>query len=226
MAPYRARSKGRAHLLTKEEILQTAMWLVENEPVGAPSMRRLGGQLGVDPMAVYGHFPSKASLLDALSVHVFTTMLEGFDASASGVDRVRYLVRATRRVAISHPEVTRLVTARTIDLSPASTDSPWSEMFKLLCEALRPSGLAPQRVTAAAWAIASCVRGLIISEIAVLANRPEHREDPPGHGTPLHDLGPDGDNARALLYEETTDALIDALLHAAGPRNDSSEPDA
>jgi TetR/AcrR family transcriptional regulator, tetracycline repressor protein len=43
-----------------------ALRLVDDRGVEALTMRRLGAELGVDPMAVYNYFPDKASLFDGI----------------------------------------------------------------------------------------------------------------------------------------------------------------
>lgn len=50
--------------LSRERIVAAAMELIDSDGVDQLSMRRLGRHLGVDPMAVYYHVPSKAAVLD------------------------------------------------------------------------------------------------------------------------------------------------------------------
>ena len=52
--------------LQREHIVSTALALVDREGLKALSMRRLGEELGVDPMAVYYYLPNKQALLDAI----------------------------------------------------------------------------------------------------------------------------------------------------------------
>jgi len=52
--------------LTQERVLTTALAIVDQDGLSKLSMRRLGAELGVDPMAVYYHVPSKAALLDGI----------------------------------------------------------------------------------------------------------------------------------------------------------------
>jgi TetR/AcrR family tetracycline transcriptional repressor len=60
------RTRGRPPLISRESILQGALRLVDERGVEALTMRRLGVELGVDPMAVYHYFPDKASLFDGI----------------------------------------------------------------------------------------------------------------------------------------------------------------
>lgn len=52
--------------LSRERIIDTALALVDANGLEALSMRRLGAELGMDPMAAYYYVPSKAALLDAV----------------------------------------------------------------------------------------------------------------------------------------------------------------
>jgi TetR/AcrR family tetracycline transcriptional repressor len=52
--------------LTKARVVETALKLVDRDGLSKLSMRKLGAELGVDPMAVYHYIPNKAVLLDGL----------------------------------------------------------------------------------------------------------------------------------------------------------------
>lgn len=59
MAPRKAR-------IDRVGILDAALDIIDTEGAGSLTMRKLGSSLGVDPMAVYRHFPGKAELLTGL----------------------------------------------------------------------------------------------------------------------------------------------------------------
>jgi AcrR family transcriptional regulator len=52
--------------LNKIEYVRVAMEFVEEHGLGQLTMRALGEQLGVDPTAVYRHFPSKEVMIEAM----------------------------------------------------------------------------------------------------------------------------------------------------------------
>ncbi len=60
-----AKPTGRGPL-TRERVLTAALTIVDQDGLAKLSMRRLGAELGVDPMAVYYYVPSKAALLDGI----------------------------------------------------------------------------------------------------------------------------------------------------------------
>ena len=58
--------RGRSPVsITREAILNTAMQIVDDDGIDALTMRRLGHDLGVDPMMIYRIFPTKRRCLTA-----------------------------------------------------------------------------------------------------------------------------------------------------------------
>ena len=53
--------------LTRERMLTAALRLLDAEGLDALTMRRLGHELGRDPMALYRHAANHAALLDAVT---------------------------------------------------------------------------------------------------------------------------------------------------------------
>jgi len=61
---------GKRTTLSRDRIVATAVALADAEGLESVSMRRLGTELRVDPMAVYNHIANKDELLDAMADHV------------------------------------------------------------------------------------------------------------------------------------------------------------
>lgn len=59
-------TRGRPAGLSREQILEAALALVDEEGLAALSMRRLAEELGAGTMTLYGYFRGKDELLDAL----------------------------------------------------------------------------------------------------------------------------------------------------------------
>ena len=55
---------GRSEPLSREEIVDAALAIVDAEGLEALTMRRLGAALGVEAMTLYYHVPNKEALLD------------------------------------------------------------------------------------------------------------------------------------------------------------------
>ena len=56
----------RDHHLTRQELLDTAMRIVDDEGLEALTMRRLASAVGLEPMSLYHHVPNKDALLDLM----------------------------------------------------------------------------------------------------------------------------------------------------------------
>ena len=72
--------KKDAEPLARERIVAAAMKIIDAEGLDALSMRRLGAELGVNPMAAYHYVPNKAALydlvLEAVMAGVDTTTID------------------------------------------------------------------------------------------------------------------------------------------------------
>lgn len=95
--------------LTRDAIVAEAVRLVDAEGLARLTMRRLGGALGVEGMALYHHVRDKDELLQALAESVFTD-----PPAATGDWRAdfRALSRATRTDLNRHPELFALAMTR------------------------------------------------------------------------------------------------------------------
>ena len=82
--------------LTEERILSAALRLVEEHGLADLSMRRLAAALGVDPMAIYHHLPSKGALVAGLVRRVFAELPAPADGGSAWQARVRAFARAYR----------------------------------------------------------------------------------------------------------------------------------
>ena len=66
--------------LTRQTVVEGALALADAEGLEAVTIRRLAKRLGVTPMALYWHFPSKDELLDGVAASLF----EKVDLSLGG----------------------------------------------------------------------------------------------------------------------------------------------
>jgi len=88
--------------LTRERILATAVELADRSGAEALSMRKLGQELGVDPMALYRHVRNKDDLLDGVLAFVVGQM-EPAPAGLAWRPGLRELAMNARRVMLRHP---------------------------------------------------------------------------------------------------------------------------
>ncbi len=95
--------------LTRELLAAAALRIADAEGLEALSMRRLGAELGVDPMAAYRHFPSKKALLAGVVEAVLAGADVETDTAAPWQEQFADVARAYRRAMLAHsPTVARL----------------------------------------------------------------------------------------------------------------------
>ncbi len=96
--------------LTRELLVRTALRIADEEGLAALSMRRLGAELGVDPMAAYRHLPDKQALLSGVVDAVLADADAGVDYAAPWPEQFHQIAHAYRSAMLAHsPAVTRLV---------------------------------------------------------------------------------------------------------------------
>ncbi|MGH2377759.1 MAG: TetR/AcrR family transcriptional regulator C-terminal domain-containing protein [Acidimicrobiia bacterium] len=121
--------------LDRRQILEAALAAVDRDGLEALSMRRLGSDLGVDPMAIYHHVDGKDRLLDGLAELLWEEIAmpePAADTSAS----LRTLARSLRDLFRRHPEAAPLI------LRCTTVPRSELELFQAYLEALAAGGLS------------------------------------------------------------------------------------
>jgi len=155
-APRRKRREGPGTPLKREQIVATALALVDREGLRALSMRRLGAELGVDPMAIYYHLPNKQALLDAIVEAVMAEIDLSVDHRAEPPEeRIMCAARAYRDTMLAHANALPIVLTR----GPATPNA--MRPVELLIGILRDAGLPPAQALAGMNTIAAAVRGAV-----------------------------------------------------------------
>lgn len=128
----------RARPLTRAVISAAALEIIDRDSVEQLSMRRLGKQLGHDPMALYRHAADKSALLDGVTEFV----LEQLTVDPSDPDwrhQLRVVARDFRRLAVAHPHVVPLLITHPLvtplGLRPPGTLRPVERILDLLTRA-------------------------------------------------------------------------------------------
>lgn len=88
--------------LTREEILEVAAGLVETEGLEALSMRRLAGELGVNPMTLYLRFESKEELLDHLAQRLVVALALPEETHGTWSERAMVWCRTLRSQLVAN----------------------------------------------------------------------------------------------------------------------------
>lgn len=178
--------------LTRARIVAKAVQLIDEGGADALTMRRLAGALGVDPMAVYHHLPSKAAVVR----EAIETVMAGCEWPAptgTWKARVRAVCRSFRGLSRAHPGLFPLLCAH------RTTVAGHHRMREALLSALSEAGLSDRDAVRAAAAVLSYVAGSMLEGIGD-ALRPLDEAD----RASLRSLSP--------AEHPTTARLMDALM--------------
>lgn len=91
--------------LTREEIFETALRIIDAEGADALSMRKLARELGVEAMSLYHHVPNKQALLDGVVELSLAAQAPANQPGAAWQETVVAAVCAFRRALVAHPNV-------------------------------------------------------------------------------------------------------------------------
>ena len=90
----------------RAEVLDAAIALADAEGLAAVTLRAVAQRVGATAMALYGYFPDKDSLLDAMADRVIGEVSPGPSAELAGWrDRLLAAARLARVMAHEHPSV-------------------------------------------------------------------------------------------------------------------------
>lgn len=146
--------------LDRTRIVAAALDIVDRDGLDALSMRKLGGVLGVEAMALYHYFPSKAVLVDAIVAFVLDRLQVPPPApELHWVAVVRQVAGSFRTLGRDHPNVFPLMATIGLD-NPASL-APAEAVLSVLTQA----GLSPPAAFDAFITLKSYVVGYALWEI-------------------------------------------------------------
>jgi AcrR family transcriptional regulator len=94
-----------AKSLNRSEYVRVAMELVEEQGLAHLTMRALGEKLGVDPTAVYRHFPSKEAMIEAMLDQLMAQSASIEPAGDSPRDRILSTALDLRAIFHAHPQL-------------------------------------------------------------------------------------------------------------------------
>jgi AcrR family transcriptional regulator len=163
--------------LTREQVLATALRIIDADGVEALSMRRLGKALDRDPMRLYRYAPSKDALLDGVvelvvsGLHVST--VDGEDWAVV----LRRSAHAFRAIALAHPHVVPLLVTRPLAtplaLRPLGTLRPLEALLELFISA----GFAEREALHAYRLYMGFLHGHVLNELQERVLDPDETDD-------------------------------------------------
>ncbi|MDQ0767379.1 AcrR family transcriptional regulator [Pseudarthrobacter defluvii] len=161
--------------LSRDIVLAKALELVDAEGLEALSMRRLGQELGRDPMSLYRYAENRAALLDGVAELVLVE-LSIQSADPDWKAQLRALAHDLRRQALRHPNVVPLLVTRPLStplgLRPLGTLRPLEQILSLLVAA----GFEPADALHVYRAYYGFLYGHILNELQEYVVDPEENE--------------------------------------------------
>lgn len=207
--------RGRPAVISRQQVLRGALRIVDERGIQGLTMRRLGAELGVDPMAIYHRVPDKAALFDGL-VELVLGSVELPPRTGQWEHDLRAVVRAVRAALLAHPHAIALIGTR-----PPSTEAAF-DVFEAVASLLLDAGFSAEQAADGM----DCAARMIIGHTLTEAGRPPGGDVDGGeaeHEGAQRDLPADRYPAlRAItsagvthsadrLFEMALDGLISAL---------------
>ena len=210
--------RERVRALMRQDILDAARKLVQEEGIKGLTMRALGRAVGVTAPTLYDYFPSKEAVLDALYVQgtqiLSKAMGDAIAATRPGRDRLREIAVAYRRFAIDHPDLYFLVFGRVDalyrpgDLQLECAINVGGQARQAVDDAMAVGEIRaadPDDVSNAIWTMA---HGHVTLELSGFCDK-------------------FGDEAGEQIYQRNFEILFDGLapVQTADGRRQTAEPD-
>lgn len=225
MARKPAASSVRSRGLTLEIIVTETLSLIDEQGVGAASMRAVAARVGVEAQSLYAHVENRGRLLDAVVDHIVNELSDDPEVTLWPSDGWRpylhSLAHGVRRYARAHPHAFPLVATRPADapwINPPLRSLRWVEA---MLSALRSERFTPDQTLFAYRSFNSYLLGFLLLETGAMS-----LSDPaPGDGSFAPPAGrPDGDGrADAAVPGALTPTRTRGERQAVGAATDGVE---
>ena len=145
------RGRGRPPRLSREQIIEAAVELLEREPDSDLTIKRVAEAAGAAPMALYRYFPDRDTLLQAVADRVLSRIQPIALTGDTWQEQVRHWMRTSRERLRPHSRLLPYM---------ASTQQPVGvRALAKLAEVLRPLGLSDEDLALAVLLISSTTIG-------------------------------------------------------------------
>jgi AcrR family transcriptional regulator len=160
--PVSRRRPGPRRALSEDEILDAALFLLDDGGVNAATMRGIAAKVGVAPNAVYTYFPDKAAVMTALVERLLGEVDHDVfaDRSRPWRERVEALALDLREHLLAHPGAVPLM------IGGPMTGPHALALNERLLELLSDAGLDPTSAARATYLLVVYVFGSIALEVA------------------------------------------------------------
>jgi AcrR family transcriptional regulator len=157
--------------LTREQIINEALALLEEHGPGALSMRRLADRLGVAPGALYTYVRGKADLIDGLVDQVYAGLDLDPDPGGDWAQQLATLSQEIRAYLLVHPAVVPYALQQP-GLGPHSL-----RLGEAIYNVLRPAGFSDQAVVGTVYALVTYILGFVALEVPRAGTDPQTSDE-------------------------------------------------
>ena len=105
-------SESKRVALSRQRVIATALDIVDRDGGEGLTMRALGRELGVDPMAAYYHVPNKEAVLDGVVEAVWAEITIADASTDSWQSQLADVARAIRATLQRHPRALPIMATR------------------------------------------------------------------------------------------------------------------
>jgi AcrR family transcriptional regulator len=163
------------YLLTRRRIVRAALEVIDRDGLAALSMRRLAGDLGVTPRALYRHVSDKDDLLQAVCEEALgeTSAAAADDRHLAWQEQIRQVQRSLRRTLAAHPHLVPLLAQ-----VPTAFPAALLRVAEAVATALQDSdaGATPEQALRLAYALYNYVLGFAtIAALTQVEGEPQFR---------------------------------------------------
>lgn len=152
------RRRGRPARLSRDQVVDAVIALLEREPRAMPTIARIAHEIGAVPAALYRHFDGQDDLFDQILARVLASSEPQADESAPWQRQLATWMQGLRRHLLKYPAVIALI-GRSGRTSPA-----WLDASSALVEILAGAGLAGRELAITyLWVLETTV-GLVWQE--------------------------------------------------------------
>ncbi|MGK3987792.1 TetR/AcrR family transcriptional regulator C-terminal domain-containing protein [Sorangium sp. So ce136] len=147
--------------LRREQVIATALRLLDDVGLDALTMRRLGQELSVQAATLYWHIKNKEELLDAMAEAMLADCAAGVPEELSGMERAAGVAERLRRALLAHRDGARVFAGTYV------AQDNTLRVSDTLVGALRDGGLSPRAAAWGCWSIVYYVIGFTLEEQAL-----------------------------------------------------------
>jgi AcrR family transcriptional regulator len=167
----------RRSTLRRQDVLATALRLIDADGVEALSMRRMGKALGRDPMRLYRFAASKEELLDGVVELVLNELQVPAAEAGTWEEVLRRTAHAYRDITLAHPHVVPLLVTRPLAtplaLRPRGTLRPLENLLEVLIRA----GFDERGALHAYRLYMGFLQGHVLNELQERVHDPDETDD-------------------------------------------------